>query len=107
MGQMADATNHLYEFELLGVAYVKDADIEFKAVARDWRTALISKDAEARNRFLDSAKKHLGALHASIEKARPLFVTPKGKELVGKVGNSWPCPPGPRRRVSAPRGRRP
>ena len=50
MNQINDASRAIYDRELMGLSYIKDAGIHRAAAARDWRTILIAKDEEARKK---------------------------------------------------------
>jgi methyl-accepting chemotaxis protein len=82
MNQMAD---HMYRAELLGLSFIKEANIDLIYMNRDWRQALLSSTDEERARDLDEMASNYGKLTANVTNARPLFTTEKGKALFAQL----------------------
>ena len=92
MGKINDAADILYERELLGISFTKEANLDLIYVARDWRQALLSTTASERQKSLDDVKKNRKLFDDNIAKARPLFRSEKGKETLAKLEaakNTW------------------
>ncbi len=85
MNQINDASRAIYDRELMGLSYIKDAGIHRAAAARDWRTILIAKDEEARKKARAGLEGRFTKLEEVIEKADPLFISPEGRELIKQV----------------------
>ncbi|MET0355149.1 MAG: methyl-accepting chemotaxis protein [Cellvibrio sp.] len=85
MSKITNAAEVMYEKEMLGVSYVKDANIYLVEVARDWRAALMAKQKEDKLKSIEDSKKGLEKFRENIGKAKPLFYTQKGKETFAKL----------------------
>jgi methyl-accepting chemotaxis protein len=85
MSRMNDGTNRLYEKELLGISYVKEANIDLIYIGRAMRNVLLAstdKDRQDATANLDTAR---ARLKANLDKARPLFYLEKGKRMFGEL----------------------
>jgi len=81
MSQMNERTHALYEKELLGLSYVKQANVNLIDVGRTLRSVMLAssdKDRRAALSKLDAENRHLSE---NLDKARPLFWTPTGLSL--------------------------
>ncbi|HEX8989550.1 MAG TPA: methyl-accepting chemotaxis protein [Rhodocyclaceae bacterium] len=85
MSRIDDDASAIYEKELMGVAFVKEANTDRVSVARDWRQAILSSKADARRKALDDMKKDYASMQRNIDRARALFFSEKGKELWAKA----------------------
>ena len=85
MSKINDAADQIYENELLGISFVKEANIDLVYVARDWRHAILANNTADRQKALDAIKKNRALLEANLDKARPLFTTEQGKEQLAKL----------------------
>jgi methyl-accepting chemotaxis protein len=85
MGRINDSTNDLYQRELLGVSYVKEANINLIYTGRALRNMLLAasdKDRQAAIGLIDASRMRL---KENLDKARPLFYTDKGKQMFGEM----------------------
>lgn len=92
MSKISTATDVMYEKEVLGVSYIKDANINLLEVARDWRSALLAKDAAERIQKIEDSKNWMRKFEENLGKAKPLFYTEKGKdtfENLEEAKNKW------------------
>ena len=81
MSQISERTEALYERELLGVSYVKEANINLVYLGRAIRSSMLAstdKDRQAASAAIDAAR---SGLKLNLDKARPLFYTENGKRL--------------------------
>jgi len=81
MSKMNERTTMLYEKELLGLSYIKQANVNLIDVGRTLRTVMLAsndKDRQAALAKLAAENKHLTE---NLDKARPLFWTEKGVAL--------------------------
>jgi methyl-accepting chemotaxis protein len=89
MGTINTMADNIYQKELLGVAYVKEANIDLIFMARAEKNIILAPTEEARGKYFtnheDFKKKYLD----NMEKAKPLFYTDKGKELISKTEQAW------------------
>ncbi|WOB06034.1 methyl-accepting chemotaxis protein [Piscinibacter gummiphilus] len=79
MGRLDDVADAMYDRELLGVSFMKEANINLIYIARDRRSALLAPSAAEREAFLRHADESLERMRTNLDKAKPLFVTPKGQ----------------------------
>ena len=89
MGKISDMARRMYDKELLGLSYVKEANVDLILVARAEKNLLLSSDSEERTKYLAAIDKYKAAVDENIEKAKPLFYTDKGKELMAKFDEAW------------------
>jgi methyl-accepting chemotaxis protein len=85
MSRMNDRTDSLYQKELLGISYVKEANINLVYIGRAVRSVLLAatdKDRQSATNALDTARTQL---KTNLDKARPLFYTDKGKQMFSEV----------------------
>jgi methyl-accepting chemotaxis protein len=85
MSRINDQNDRLYEKELLGISYIKEANINLIYIARAVRNVLLAatdKDRQAATSALDTARTQL---KTNLDKARPLFHSEKGKEMFADV----------------------
>jgi methyl-accepting chemotaxis protein len=82
MGTINEMADSMYEKDLMGISYVKEANIDLIYVGRTWRNIALASTQQER----EAAKKHLdediAKLKDNMAKAAPLFVTEKGKEVL-------------------------
>ena len=79
MGSIDQMAEDLYQRELMGISYIKEANINLIYIGRDWRNALIASNPAERAKARTASVEHIKAVHDYIEKSRPLFVTEQGK----------------------------
>lgn len=85
MSKITQATDVMYKKEVLGVSYVKDANIDLVEVARDWRSALLTKDVTERLQKVEDSEKGLQNFEKNIKQAKALFYTQQGKDTFAKL----------------------
>lgn len=83
-------TNRLYETELLGLKAAADARMNFLAVGRYLRAAMLAETDESRQQHIASYLKSLSAVEAAINEARPKFMSEEGKALFAEFDRIWP-----------------
>jgi methyl-accepting chemotaxis protein len=85
MSRINDRTSDLYQKELLGISYVKEANINLIYIARGLRNVLLAasdKDRQNATAAVDTARTQL---RSNLDKARPLFYSDKGKQMFSEV----------------------
>jgi len=85
MSRINDRTSDLYQKELLGISYVKEANINLIYIGRGLRNVLLAasdKDRQAAMANVDTARSQL---RMNLDKARPLFYSDKGKQMFSEV----------------------
>lgn len=89
MGRINDLTDEMYAKELLGISYIKEANIDLIYIDRATKNLLLASTASERTKYFDIINKYKQEYQAQLDKARPLFYTDKGKELLGKLNRAW------------------
>jgi methyl-accepting chemotaxis protein len=81
MGRINEMADRIYERELLGLSHVKDANINLVYAGRARGNFLLATTAEERAQNKANIGKYLDQVRVYMEKARPLFVLPRAKEI--------------------------
>jgi methyl-accepting chemotaxis protein len=79
MTQMNERAKRMYQKELLGISYVKEANLDLVYVGRALRGAMLASTEEQRGKTLANVDKYKQMLQENLDKARPLFYTEDGK----------------------------
>jgi len=85
MGTINKMADVMYERELLGTSHIKEANINLVYISRAERNFLLSSSQEQREDYLKNIEKYKENYKAELAKAKPLFISEKGKELFGKL----------------------
>jgi methyl-accepting chemotaxis protein len=80
-GKINDAADRMYEMELMGLSYIKEANINLIYIGRARANAQLAVTEADRAKQVDMASKALATMKDYMEKARPLFVSDRGKQL--------------------------
>ena len=89
MSTINDMADRLYEKELLGLSYIKEANIDLMYLVRAEKNIMLSATDAERKKFQKQHDEAEKMIRDNIEKAKPLFWTEKGKELMGKLNKAW------------------
>ena len=87
MDQMNERAHALYENELLGLSYVKEANINLIYINRAIRGAMLAATDERRQLSLKNVGVFKKNVQDNLDKARPLFSTEDSKRLFAQVDN--------------------
>jgi len=82
MQKMSVASDELYERQLRGLSFIKEANINLVSAARDWRQAVLSATPQGRENALKSMHENKAALLDNFEKAKPLFYSEEGQRQI-------------------------
>jgi methyl-accepting chemotaxis protein len=85
MTQMNERAKRMYQKELLGISYVKEASLDQVHVGRSLRGAMLASSDEQRVQNLANVDKYKQLLRDNLDKARPLFYTEDGKRTFADV----------------------
>ncbi len=85
MSQMNARTDRLYTRELLGISYVKEANINLVVIGRALRNVLLASSDKDRDAAIASIAQARTGLHANLDKARGLFFSEQGKRNFAEV----------------------
>ncbi|WP_263772880.1 methyl-accepting chemotaxis protein [Propionivibrio soli] len=91
MGTINDMADRLYEKELLGLSYVKEANINLVYMGRDWRTVALATTPEERAKATKAFNDHARAVRDYIDKSRTLFYSEEGLAGLKKVDAVFPA----------------
>ena len=84
---MNERAHRLYDNELLGLSYVKEANINLIYINRAIRGAMLASTAERRQLSLKNVGLFKKTVQENLDKARPLFNTEDSKRLFAQVDN--------------------
>ncbi|PKB21011.1 methyl-accepting chemotaxis protein [Janthinobacterium sp. 64] len=84
MGKIDTMAGQMYNNELLGLSYIKEANIALIKVGRARSNFLLATTSEERAGRQADIAKYLEENKSNLAKARPLFVTPAAKELFAR-----------------------
>jgi len=85
MSRMNDRADRLYQRELLGISYVKEANINLVYIGRSLRNVLLASSDKDRSAGIAAIKTAQDRMQAYLDKARPLFYSENGKRLFAAV----------------------
>ena len=89
LGRIADSSKASYEKETLGIAYVKQANIDLIEVDRAAKNVMLSNTPEEREQYKAQADAYIGLVTEDLEKAKPLIHTDKAKNLLNQADQAW------------------
>ncbi len=89
MATMNEAADRMYQKELLGLAYIKTANVKLIEIARAEKNVILSVNQEERQRYVDRENKLEGEFLENLKAAKSLFYTEKGKEAMAKIERAW------------------
>ncbi|MEM5789716.1 MAG: MCP four helix bundle domain-containing protein, partial [Syntrophobacteraceae bacterium] len=89
MANVNEMADQIYEKELLGLSYLKEANINLIYMARAEKNAILATTEQDRLGFVDRAKKSEVIYQDYLQRAKPLFYTERGKEGFAKVEKAW------------------
>jgi methyl-accepting chemotaxis protein len=88
MGRINEMADRIYERELLGLSHIKEANINLIYAGRARGNFLLSTTAEERNQNKANISKYLEQVRMYMDKARPLFISAKAKEIFQKYAKT-------------------
>ncbi|WP_420474664.1 methyl-accepting chemotaxis protein [Noviherbaspirillum sp. ST9] len=88
-GKINDKADDMYAQDLIGLSHIKEANINLIYVGRARSNYLLATSQEERQRHLASINKSSAAVKDYLDKAKPLFVTAKAKQIFAEVDKNW------------------
>ncbi|TXI22062.1 MAG: methyl-accepting chemotaxis protein, partial [Roseateles sp.] len=88
-GQMNQLAERMYSQELVGLSTIKEANIELIYIGRARSNFLLATTQQERDKQLAAIQKSSATVKEQMAKAKPLFVTERGKELFAKFDSEW------------------
>ncbi len=89
MSMMNNIVEDLYENETLGIAYIKDANVDIVGYGRSLNNYLLSSTPDERNHYQERMREFENSLLRNIAKAEPLINTDQGKKLISNFQSEW------------------
>lgn len=89
MSVINDKASEMYQMELLGISYVKEANINLVYIGRALSNALLASTPEERKRFADRIESSRQAFKLNIQKSRPMFYSEDGKQLMASLDEKF------------------
>ncbi|TAK81144.1 MAG: HAMP domain-containing protein, partial [Aquabacterium sp.] len=86
LNEMAD---NLYQRELMGLSYIKEANINLIYIGRARSNYLLATSQAEREKHLASMRKSSATLKDYVEKASPLFISEQSKEILRNFSKVW------------------
>jgi methyl-accepting chemotaxis protein len=87
MGKINDMGEQIYERELRGLSYVKEANINLLFIGRSLRGLLLAATEEERAKYTARIEKGRAELHGNMQEADKRFFSPAGRELLSKLNS--------------------
>ncbi|MGB6054532.1 MAG: methyl-accepting chemotaxis protein, partial [Burkholderiaceae bacterium] len=81
MGRISASADRMYGNELLGISYIKEANIGLIYIGRARANFLLSTTEEERASNRANIKKYLADVNRNLEQAKPLFATARAQEI--------------------------
>jgi len=89
MSQIKTMLAALYERDMKGLTYIKDANLDLMFIAREMREAIIAQDPAQVQRNKDTAAKYSAELLDNLTASEATLVTEKGKAELNKVRQAF------------------
>lgn len=89
MGHINKMADDMYEKELLGLSYIKEANVNLIYIGRAEKNLLLASTNRDRQHHADAIARYQKLLEENVEKATPLITSNKGRQLVKKINNAW------------------
>jgi methyl-accepting chemotaxis protein len=84
MHTIDDKAEIMFQKETLGLSYMKQCNIDLLYIVRAEKNLILASTKEQRDRYQANDVKYRAQLKEDLDKARPLFYTEKGKDLIKK-----------------------
>jgi methyl-accepting chemotaxis protein len=85
MGNINAMADRIYERELRGLSYIKEANIDLMYLVRSEKNTLLASTEDERQEHMQNSKKYEDMFKANMDKARPNFVTERGKQGLARI----------------------
>ena len=89
MSTINGMADEMYATELMGVSYIKEANIDLIYISRETRNLLLASTTGQRQKFLSAINSYKSELAANLQKARRLMKTDKEKAEVASFDDLW------------------
>ncbi|MCE5200433.1 methyl-accepting chemotaxis protein, partial [bacterium] len=89
MARIDALAGDMYAKELVGLSYIKEANIDLIYIGRAEKNFLLSSEKSQRDGHIRNFHKYIKMLETDIDKAKPLIYTAKGKRLLTQFDQKW------------------
>ena len=89
MKKLNEAADDLYQRELLGVSYIKQANVGIVSIGRSLRNAILASTQEERNQFIGNITARIPKVQADMDKAQKLFNSEQAKRDFANLQSEW------------------
>jgi methyl-accepting chemotaxis protein len=84
-----DAAGRIYAEDLLGVSYIKEANIDLVYIGRARANYMLASTPEERQKAVAEIQQSAAKLKENMDKARPLIINPETKAMVTRFDQSY------------------
>jgi methyl-accepting chemotaxis protein len=88
-GKINSLSNEMYSRQLLGLLYIKQANVDLVYIDRARAKYLLATTPAERDEQMAIIKANTAALRESVDKASPLFRSEQARKLLGSFGSGW------------------
>jgi methyl-accepting chemotaxis protein len=85
LDKMNERARGMYQQELLGLSYVKEANIDLVYVGRALRSAMLASNEAQRSQMLGKVEESRKWMRENLDQARPLFTKPEGQRIFAEL----------------------
>jgi methyl-accepting chemotaxis protein len=85
MGRINDMGDRIYQRELLGLSYVKEANINLVYIGRSLRSLLLASTEADRSKYTARIETARAELRSNLAEADKRFFSPAGREMLAKL----------------------
>jgi methyl-accepting chemotaxis protein len=89
MSKINELAEQMYQKELLGLSYIKEANIDLIYIDRADKNLMLASAKADRELYGKRHEEFEKMYHENLEKARPLFYSEKGKAAMAKLDKAW------------------
>jgi methyl-accepting chemotaxis protein len=89
MATMHSSSETMYKMDMVGLSFIKEANIGLLYVGRSLRNALLASTEEQRSSALAKADENLAMARKHLDQAKPLYWSEKGKADFAELETLW------------------
>ncbi len=87
--RISEMADRMYDQELMGLSMIKEANINLIYIGRARSNLLLATTMEERDKQSAAIAKYIKAADDYMQKARPLFVSPRAAEIFTAYAKNW------------------
>ncbi|HET7863705.1 MAG TPA: methyl-accepting chemotaxis protein [Burkholderiaceae bacterium] len=89
MMSMQSSSETMYRKDMIGLSYIKEANIDLLYIGRALRNAILATAEEQRHAALTKADENLALARKNLDQAKPLYWSEKGKAAFAQLESQW------------------